>query len=139
MHRAVETIKLNDEPDSPEFRIDLSDSSINQMSVMLAGCYVNYSETMKAIANGADMVKAKFRLSAIYKQMISTFLGEDAYNTILEYLRNGTDVSEDDLTLIMSPLIEYLFEKFDDVITMHQNKAVLKYLNRGEDDGADAL
>ena len=138
MHKAIEKIRLNDEPDSPEFVLDLTDESINRKSVMLAGCYATYTATMNALANGADAVKAKLTLSAIYKQAVIVMLGEEAYKTILEYLRNGTNVREDELTLVMAPLVAYLFERFDDVLTMNQNKAVIKYLE-GNADGADTV
>lgn len=139
MQKAVERIRLSDDPDSPEFIFDLSDSEMNKKAVNVAGCYVNYEKTMEDIEAGNEPEKQKIRLGYIYKQMIIALLGEDAYKATYDYLRNGFNVPEEELTLAMAPLVGYLMAKFDNVLTVNHNKAVLKYLDREDEDGADAL
>lgn len=131
-------IRLDDDPDSPVFILDLSDAAINQQSTRLAGCYILYERTMEALEKG-EITPDEYhvQLAGIFKQVIVTMLGEDAYDTIYAYVADGTDLKPYEVTYAMTPVAKYLLEQFDQVISVNRTRTAERYLDGV--DGTDAL
>lgn len=138
IHKAVQEIRLDDSPESPVFKLDLTDSSINKKTPFIAGCYVVYQRVLDDLKESKITTEeAKVKLASIYKQIISAMLSTDAYEAIYQYIKGASDAEPEEVTLAMSPIVEYLLQEFDAILTMNRSKVVRQYLE--DSDGTDAI
>lgn len=138
VHKAIQEIRLDDSSESPVFTLDLTDSSMNEKTPIIAGCYVVYQRIMKDYESGdVDFELTKTKLASIYEQIIELMLGQEAYLEIFEYIRNGKDIEAAEITMAMAPVVEYLLQEFDAVLTANRSKVVQDFLE--ESNGAGAL
>lgn len=138
LRKAIQEIRLNDEPDSPVYTLDLTDDAVNKKVPLLAGAYQVYKRLMEKMNEEGPIEQHCAAVMSLYKYVINLMLGEGAYEEILAYVKNGHDVPDLKLTTTFLPLIAYLFETMTDVLTVNHNAAVIKYLE-GEDAGVSTL
>ena len=88
------------------------------------------SEAVSAIQedNGALGEKDREVLIKLWKDIVETTLGDNAWLEILEYARDGQDVKDTDMVMVLAPVVFYLMEQLTEVITLNSNKAYAKYL-----------
>ena len=128
--QAKQKIALDDTPGSPVFELDLTNQSINEKAPTLAGVFAVYQGIAKDIRFGEEVDEnLAVQVASIYRVIIETLLGRDAYKEILAYIRDGEPIPEEELTSIMAPIVVYLQEQFYSVITANRNIAVMRYLD----------
>lgn len=130
MKKAKQVIRLDDSEGSPEYVLDLTDEAIQTKAVVLRDRFLIQSEAISAIQNdnGALGEKERKVLIGLWKDIVETTLGEVAWSEILEYARDGQDVKETDMVMVLAPVVFYLMEQLTEVISLNSNKAYAKYL-----------
>lgn len=130
LKKAKQVIKLDDSEGSPEYVLDLTDEAIQSKAVVLRDRFLIQSEAVSAIQgdNGALGDKEREVLIKLWKDIVETTLGDNAWLEILEYARDGQDVKDTDMVMVLAPVVFYLMEQLTEVITLNSNKAYAKYL-----------
>lgn len=136
MRRAVRRIRLDDEPGSPEFMLDLTDAGMQAKAVPMAGACAVYQKAVEDMQAGDLGDGMKRRVAAIYRVIVDVMLGEGAFETILEWTA-GPDEPPENVTMAFAPLIVYLVNEYEAMMTANRNEAVARYLDGLGD--ADAL
>lgn len=139
MHKAVRKVRLSEDPDSPEFLLDLTDRSINRNAPVLAGASTIYLKTIAEMKEKGSTEETSRRLISCYGVMIDTLLGEGAFAKITEWLVDEGDVAPEAMTAVYAPIIEYLYSEFNMVITANKSKGVEKYLEWMAQRDADTI
>ena len=138
LHKAVQLIQISEDEDAPVFKLDLSDKSVNEKASLVAGCWAVYQNTLKAFEEGKiDADEFRIRQAAIYKQVIVVMLGEEAFNTLYNFLKGPSDLPFEEITMTAAPLAEYLLGEFDAIFTINRSKVMRDFI--GESDGTDAI
>lgn len=128
LSKAKEVIRLDDEPGSPSFVLDLTDNAVIKNGQEVYQEYIKHNEQLTKIEQGSDTPEDRALMAKIWKKTISVLLGENAYDIICDYVRNGfDDVTDDEITLLLTPVVLYLLDKLNSVATANNNQAVLKY------------
>ncbi len=130
LKKAKQVIRLDDSEGSPEYVLDLTDEAIQSKAVILRDRFLIQSEAVSAIQedNGALGEKDREVLIKLWKDIVETTLGDNAWLEILEYARDGQDVKDTDMVMVLAPVVFYLMEQLTEVITLNSNKAYAKYL-----------
>lgn len=130
LKKAKQVIRLDDSEGSPEYVLDLTDEAIQSKAVILRDRFLIQSEAVSAIQedNGALGDKDREVLIKLWKDIVETTLGDNAWLEILEYARDGQDVKDTDMVMVLAPVVFYLMEQLTEVITLNSNKAYAKYL-----------
>ena len=137
MHKAVRRIKLDDTPESPEFTLDLTDDGMQRKAVAMAGACAVYRKLVQDCESNGITDSIKERMAAIYHVIVDVMLGDGAFDKIMLWTAGGTDVPAHEVTMAFAPLIAYLVDEYDMVLTANKSEAVARYLDGVED--ADAL
>lgn len=130
LKKATQVIRLDDSEGSPEYVLDLTDEAIQSKAVVLRDRFLIQSEAVSAIQGGNGALGEKDRevLIKLWKDIVETTLGDNAWLEILEYARDGQDVKDTDMVMVLAPVVFYLMEQLTEVITLNSNKAYAKYL-----------
>lgn len=139
VRKAVRRVRLDDEPGSPEFTLDLTDLGVSGKAERLRALWREYGDVQARLgAAGEGKPEGLLReAAAVYRRVIDEMLGEGAYEAIARYAAGDEGVPTWNVNLALTPVVLYLFRCFDDALTANRDEAVLKYL-RGRD-AADAL
>ena len=131
LKRAVEEIRLDESPDSPVYRLDLTDIGIAEKAAKLRANVRRYQDLQArleaGVADEADMDALLEELAGVYEVLISLMLGHEAYEEIVAYAANGADIEAKDMNIVLTPLVLYLYEKYNEVLTANNNAAIAKY------------
>ena len=90
LKKAKQVIRLDDSEGSPEYVLDLTDEAIQSKAVILRDRFLIQSEAVSAIQedNGALGDKDREDLIKLWKDIVETNLGDNAWLEILEYARD---------------------------------------------------
>lgn len=114
------TFKLDDDPGSPEWVLDLSDGEVTRLFPIFAAA----RDTIQRFSKGE---KGVGELAEAYRTVIAEALGEDAYAAILEYITDGSNDAEES-TIYLAPVVTHLFKLLTQAMTMRRNKLAEKYV-----------
>ena len=125
--KAVHRIQLGDESDSPTFTMRLTDDeTINRGKAVYEELQLNQA-ALKRIEAGSEEPEDHETMVRIWRMVIESCLGPDAYDRIVDYIADGEDVEADDMLLLMTPVVLHLLDVLGDVVSANSNEAVLKY------------
>lgn len=128
LKKAVEEIRLDDSPDSPVYKLDLTDKEVVKNGKKVHADYLKYADVLKRVEDGSESPDDLKVMGDLFESVITTCLGKKAFSEILDYVRDGDeDIPRDDLLLLMTPVVLYLLERINDVTTANNSEAVLKY------------
>lgn len=127
LHKAVRKIRLDDSEGSPEFVLDLTDQAIVEKAAVYAGCAAVYSKAVKDMEEQGLTDEVRQRLMSAYHVTVDAFLGEGAFDTITAWLCDGEGVPPEQMTAVYAPLMVYLYEEYNAVLTVNRNKAAERY------------
>ena len=131
LKKAIEEIRLDDSPDSPVYHLNLTDIGVAEKASKLRANVRLYQDLQARLAAGVadegDMDALLEELAGVYEALISLMLGSEAYAEIVAYASGGHDVEPKEMNIVLTPLVLYLFEKYNEVVTANNNAAMLKY------------
>lgn len=130
--KAVQRIRLDDSPDSPVFTLDLTNSSINRKSVPMASAWKLYDDLVCQMGEGEMAPDLAKRVAAVYRHVVTIMLGPGSFETIKEYVTDGEELPDEEITDVLAPLVSYLFTRYGEVVTANRDRAVAKYLEAYE-------
>ena len=73
-------------------------------------------------------------LAEAYETVVTVMLGPDAWSEIVEYIGGGVEPSR--MTVALMPLVLWLLDQYNDIMTANDNRVVLKYLRGSVGDAA---
>ena len=135
--KAREVIRLDDSEGSPEYVLDLTDAAVGKHLSQIRRCYKVYEKAQASLKQSKDgqlSPEMGEDLAKAYRKSIEIMLGKEAYEDICAYVGEGLSPSE--MNLVLTPLVLYLFEQFNDVVTANDSKAVKKYMKGRDGSGA---
>lgn len=142
INRAKQRIKLTDEPDSPEFVLDLTTTALGKNLTKVFRCAMQYTQAHEqaetAVANGDDdaYIEAAGVIAQAYEGIVTTMLGAEAWDAVLDYVGDGEKLEATELSIAIMPLVEYLLTKFNDLLGITRRAAEAKYLDPDNDPDA---
>ena len=128
MNRAAETIQLTEDPDAPVFKLDLTLSALREKEKFFRSQlddFQKYAGELSACDKGfeeLDTGELK-KFLKICETIVDGMLGEGAFDSACEYLKAGADIENEELTLLLTPLVLYLVDVM--------NKSMLKIERTG--------
>lgn len=128
LHKAVRKIRLDDSEDSPEFTLDLTDKAMTQKAPVIAGCAAVYSKVVDDMKVEGLTDEISQRLMASYHVTIDAFLGDGAFNAITRWLADDENIPPEAMTAVYAPLMTYLYNEYNEIMTVNRNKAIGHYL-----------
>ncbi|NGM17719.1 hypothetical protein GMI70_06905 [Eggerthellaceae bacterium zg-893] len=140
--RAKQRIRLSDDPDSPEFVLDLTATSLGRSLTRMLELANGYLEASgradEAAANGDGdaYAEAAGGVAQAYEGIVAAMLGADAWDAVLGYVFDGEKPAATEVAVAVAPLVEYLLEKFNFALGVSRRKAKAKYLEPENDPDA---
>lgn len=142
LSKARQRIRLSDEPDSPEFVLDLTSTALGKNLTAMVGLarrYVEISERREAAAeegNEHAIVAALRDTAEVYRGIITIMLGKDAWEQVLAYVGDGEPIELEEASIAIAPLAGWLLNRFNEILGVTRRKAAAKYLEPTNDPDA---
>lgn len=140
--KVVHRLYVNDEDDNaPVIKIRLDDASINRKAVEAHNVWLENREIIDAVADGtlADSGEDSGKLLDIWKGIIIAGTSADAYREIVEYLRDGEDVDDSEMLVVMAPIVVEIMDVLEGVLSAGNSKAYAKYLKDRKEPQIDVI
>lgn len=135
MKRAIVRIPLCDDEDSPVFTLDMRDESVGKKAAVLYEKYLEMKPELEAVENGSKEEGNIEAVIALWKTIIDSMLGDGAFDATVAFIADGEDVKPSEMILLISPLVYYLLEQMEDILTANRSAAFEKYVNKGRSRG----
>lgn len=130
LKKARQEIKLDDSPDSPVYVLDLTDKSVVNKGKKIYSQFMEHQKEFERIEDGSEEPEDIAFMEGFWRLIISTCLGDKAYQETVDYVKDGADgegLDDKSILLIITPLVLYLLEQIGEVVSANNNSAVLKY------------
>ena len=131
LRKAVQEIALDDSPDSPVYKMELTDTALGKSAKRIKDILGRVEKVQKKIeeAEGQELPeKVKVAVAEIYKTVIAGCLGDEAYKQIVEYV-GGEGAKAKDLSTLLTPLVVYLCGELSAVMQAHSAAVQSKYVD----------
>jgi len=122
--KARQEIRLTDEPDSPVYVLDLTDSALDGKLEELSSMLGELDRLRRALNEADENDSALIGLIAgFYRSVVAILLSEEAYDEIIAYVA-GEHAQASDVNIVMTPLISYLLEQVGDALTANGDELI---------------
>lgn len=105
LNRAYEDVYLEDpkeNPDAPRWRVDFSDAAIEEYVAKVGAALERTPDLERQMANAEgeeERMEVARSLARLYKRVISTFIGVDGYDALLEWMGGGERIEPERYTV----------------------------------------
>lgn len=127
LRKAVQEIKLDDSPDSPVYKLDLTDKSVIRKGKAVYSEFQKNKDALARVEEGSEAQEDIDAMAHVWRSVIESTLGKKAYQEIFDYVTDGQDIEINDALLLITPVVMYLLQELEAVVTANNNSAVLKY------------
>ena len=128
MEKAIREVRLDDSPDSPVFTLDLTDRGALRSIEIMSKSRRTFERHAAAFARGEITDEVIDGLAECTETAVEACFGKGSYARIIEYVSGGAEIDPREMTLVMSKLAAWLFERIENVLGIKRDEAVKKYL-----------
>ena len=130
LHKAVHLLTPNeDDSDAPVFRLMLTDSEVNRKMVALKNECIEMQAFIDKCAAMDDWGEDDYgKTIELWRTVIVSVTDEDFYQAVVDYVREGEEIEDGDMILLLTPLVVEILDLMNDVLSLNRNKAYERYL-----------
>ena len=134
LKKALRQIRLDDTPESPVYTLDFTNAGISGKSEAMRAALGKFVQLSQGAKDGTLDDGDSEILADAYEAVVSIMLGEEAWPEIVEYIGGG--IAPARMTVVLMPLVLWLLDQYNDIMTANDNRVVAKYLRGSVGDSA---